>query len=88
MKGPQTSGRGTNLLLANSQKESVMKYGELTLGQIEALVNKHGGIEGVQRFLRGESKVVSTKHIIDLDAKPFVPDGWKVEEHCPGGQFT
>ncbi len=31
-----------------------MKYGKLNLGQIEALVNKHGGIEGVQRFLRGE----------------------------------
>ena len=31
-----------------------MKYGELTLGQVEALVNKLGGMEGVQRFLSGE----------------------------------
>jgi hypothetical protein len=31
-----------------------MKYGNITLGQIEALVNKLGGTEGVARFLRGE----------------------------------
>lgn len=31
-----------------------MKYGELNLGQIEAIVNKLGGMEGVQRFLSGE----------------------------------
>jgi len=34
-----------------------MKYGELTLGQIEAAVNKLGGMEGVQRFLSGQAKV-------------------------------
>ena len=27
------------------------------------------------------------EHVIDLDAEPFVPDGWKVEEHQKGGQF-
>ncbi|MFH1451015.1 MAG: hypothetical protein ABIF89_00170 [bacterium] len=31
-----------------------MKYGELNLGQIEAVVNKLGGMEGVRRFLSGE----------------------------------
>lgn len=31
-----------------------MKYGELNLGQVEAIVNRLGGMEGVQRFLRGE----------------------------------
>ncbi|KKS43753.1 MAG: hypothetical protein UV48_C0016G0002 [Candidatus Azambacteria bacterium GW2011_GWA2_42_9] len=31
-----------------------MKYGELNLGQIEAIANKLGGMEGVQRFLSGE----------------------------------
>lgn len=34
-----------------------MKYGELNLGQVEAVVNKLGGMEGVQRFLRGELSV-------------------------------
>ncbi len=31
-----------------------MKYGELNLGQIEAVVNKLGGMDGVQRLLSGE----------------------------------
>lgn len=31
-----------------------MKYNELNLGQIEALVNKLGGMDDVQRFLSGE----------------------------------
>ncbi len=34
-----------------------MKYGELNLGQIEAVVNKLGGIDGVQRLLSGETVV-------------------------------
>ena len=35
-------------------EEETMKYGELNLGQVEAIVNKLGGMEGVQRFLSGE----------------------------------
>ena len=35
-------------------EEEAMKYGELNLGQVEAIVNKLGGMEGVQRFLSGE----------------------------------
>ena len=31
-----------------------MKYNELNLGQMEAIVNKLGGMDGVQRFLSGE----------------------------------
>jgi len=27
------------------------------------------------------------KHIIDLDAPPYCPEGWTVEEHIGGGQF-
>lgn len=40
-----------------------MKYGELTLGQVEALVNKLGGMEGVQRFLSGELFVSATARV-------------------------
>lgn len=38
-----------------------MKYGELTLGQMEAIVNKLGGMEGVRRFLAGCAEVVIKK---------------------------
>lgn len=31
-----------------------MKYGKLTMGQVEAIVNKLGGMDGVKRLLSGE----------------------------------
>jgi hypothetical protein len=65
-----------------------MKYGELNLGQVEAIVNRLGGMDGVQRFLSGESMVKMVEHVIDCDADPFVPSGWKVESHTKGGQFV
>ena len=37
--------------------------------------------------VRGIAEVVQREHIIDLDSPPFVPDGWKVEEHHRGGSF-
>lgn len=54
------------------------KYRNLDL---EELINKCGGMEGVQRLLTGTAEVVLRKHVIDLNAEAFVPDGWKVEEH-------
>lgn len=65
-----------------------MKYGELNLGQVEAIVNKLGGMNGVQRFLSGEIVVKITEHIIDCDTDPFVPKGWTVESHTKGGQLV
>jgi hypothetical protein len=38
-----------------------MKYGDLNLGQIEAIVNKLGGMEGVRHFLSGELVVKMTE---------------------------
>lgn len=31
--------------------------------------------------------IEQVKHIIDLDADPFVSEGWEVVEHVKGGQF-
>jgi len=53
---PTTSGRG-KFTDKQSGKEEVMKYGELNLGQIEAIVNKLGGMDGVHRFLSGDMMV-------------------------------
>jgi hypothetical protein len=36
---------------------------------------------------RGFAEVKTIEHVIDLDADPFVPDGWKVEKHQKGGLF-
>jgi hypothetical protein len=40
-----------------------MKYGELTLGQVEAIVNKLGGMDGVKGFLSGA--LVVTKVVVN-----------------------
>ena len=41
---------------------STMKYATLDLGTIEGVFNKLGGLEGAQRFLRGELVVIEPKH--------------------------
>ena len=48
---------GKRQIPASSRKEIKMKYGNLTLGQIEAGVNKIGGEEAFVRLLRGELTV-------------------------------
>lgn len=63
-----------------------MKYNNLDLGTIEAVFNKLGGMEGAQRFLRVGCNV-TTKHIIDSDVQPVIPNGWSIEEHCKGGKL-
>ena len=64
-----------------------MKYSKLDLGTIEAIVNKLGGMEGVKRFLRGDTEVMIKNHIINCDIDPYLPDGWEIEEHIKGGEF-
>lgn len=43
-----------------------MKYGELNLGQVEAIVNKLGGMEGVRRFLSGELVVKEVERKFEI----------------------
>lgn len=47
-----------------------MKYGQLTMGQIEAVVNKLGGMEGVQRLLAGDLMITEL-------AERFKPMEWR-----------
>ena len=37
--------------------------------------------------LYGQAQIMLTKHLIDTDADPFLPDGWKVEKHQKAGQL-
>ena len=41
-----------------------------------------------RKVVRGHASIVVAQHVIDLDAEPFVPDGWSVDEHRKDGQFT
>lgn len=59
-----------------------MKYGQLNLGQIEAVVNKLGGMEGVESFLRGNVEITVIKHTVDLAKAPRLPfDKAEVVKH-------
>jgi len=35
----------------------------------------------------GHAEVKVIEHVINCDADPFVPEGWRVEEHQKGGPF-
>lgn len=49
---------GISAILAGKQDLETAKYGEMTLGQIEALINILGGLEKVKAILRKEKEVV------------------------------
>ena len=52
-----------------------MKYPNITLGKMEAIINKLGGEEGVEKFLQGELKISEnpTKPILEPISKVTVP---------------
>lgn len=64
-----------------------MARNNATVDRIQAVWNKLGGENGVDRFLRGEIAVTVVEHVIDCDAQPYLPDGRSVEEHQKGGAF-
>ncbi|MEK7079796.1 MAG: hypothetical protein AAB901_00720, partial [Patescibacteria group bacterium] len=55
---------------------------------IKRLCEERDILSGLRDVLRGLAVITPVEHVIDLDADPFVPDGWKVEEHKQGGQLT
>jgi hypothetical protein len=40
-----------------------------------------------RKVLLGHATIMVQEHVIDCDANPLVPNGWKVEEHQKGGQY-
>lgn len=44
-------------------------------------------LANVRRVRLGHANIVIPEHLIDCDAGPFIPDGWKVEQHQKGGHF-
>lgn len=59
-------------------------------GWTEELIDKACEGDNLGQFrkvLIGHAAITMIENIIDCDADPFVPSGWKVEEHRKGGQF-
>ncbi|MBI4281254.1 hypothetical protein HY625_00350 [Candidatus Uhrbacteria bacterium] len=79
--------RGDALLLAMLATENFGKKAGFT----EADFNKLASDEELMRkfffVVRGIARVERILHLIDLDAEPYIPDGWKKEEHTKGVQF-
>ena len=41
----------------------------------------------IREYLLNLAEIKTAEHVIDCDAAPFVPQGWKVEEHQRGGSL-
>ena len=58
-----------------------MKYGELTLGQMEAIINKIGGMESVRRLLADELVISPPLFVNAILKRDMRKEGWKLLEH-------
>ncbi len=57
---------------------------------LSALTDPKRGLEFFKSLILvilDRAKIEPIKHLVDLDAAPFCPDGWSVQEHRKGGQF-
>lgn len=43
--------------------------------------------KAMRDVLNGRAKIVYPQHLIDCDAKPFMPNGWTVDKHWETGQL-
>ena len=57
-------------------------------GAVNSLAENSIFFRQLLQVQRGYAEMKLIKHVIDCDANPFVPDGWKVEEHQKGGQLV
>ena len=44
-------------------------------------------LKDLKRVVNGHAQIVTVNHIIDCDADPYVPDGWKGESHRKQGSL-
>ncbi len=44
-------------------------------------------LKDLRRLINGQAQITIVKHIIDMDATPYIPNNWKVESHKKGGQL-
>lgn len=67
--------------LANALETANFTSDDVTkLGQFSDLSDLRG-------LFRGTHELRQVKHVINCNADPVCPDGWKVEEHRKGGQL-
>lgn len=72
--------------LAYKIKQALLRNGIPDVADLDWLATG-GNLARVRQVRLGYATITQIEHIIDCDADPFIPDGWKVEEHQKGGQF-
>jgi len=72
---------------ANEIKLALRREGGWTNEEIKALCERRGLLSHVREVLLGRAEIKPVEHVIDLDADPYVPNNWSVEEHIKGGQM-
>ncbi len=72
--------------LASKLKQAVIRNNITDLADIDWLCDGNN-LANVRRVRLGHAVITVPEHLIDCDADPFVPKGWKVEEHQKGGAF-
>jgi len=72
--------------LAYKIKQALYRNGIPDVADLDWLATGDN-IAKMRRVRLGHAEIVTSEHVIDCDAQPFVPDGWSIEEHRKGGAF-
>ena len=67
------------------QLEITFRRAGYTLPDIDLLVKNQDFCARFLKVLHGKAEIEDLDHIVDLDAEPFIPEGWTVEEHQKNG---
>lgn len=71
---------------AMNQLADALDAAEFTPDDVTKL-KQYKDLASIKQVLYGYAKIVQIVHLIDCDAKPFIPDELEVEEHRKGGQM-
>lgn len=58
-----------------------------TPDELTKIIQNKIALRNFLEVIRGHAEIMVVEHLIDCDAQPFIPDGWKVEEHHQCGQW-
>lgn len=72
---------------AMNQLADALEQAGYTSDQVTKLRSSQEILMNLKSVFAGTSEIVAIKHLIDCDADPFIPEGWKVEDCRKGGQL-
>ncbi len=68
-----------------NQLADALENANFSAGDVTKL-KQFGNLKGIKDVLYGSAEII--EHLINCDADPYLPNGWSVEEHQKGGQFS